>query len=903
MAEGKFIISAQNKTAEGLNAAQKDLNGFQGAVNGIGKSIESALNFTAIAASAGIALKKISDAAIDCYKEFGEMDRRMQLLKISLGGNEESFSRNTDLIGKLTTQTLSSKDSIESLISELAALGKSDSQIEAIATAAVSLANITGKDVNTSFQQLNGTYTGTIGRLAQLIPEIKDLSKEQLAAGAAIDLINQKLTPVSEQLAENNIPQKLKNLKDKFGDLKETLGGLLAPLFTPMLDYLRLAIDGWSDLGAIIESTSFKFMGLVDSPQAISQAILTLQNLILIEQSNLKDYDRKIADLKTKLGGKSSPELQALIEERTRLGKYIQELVGQSQALTSGKKPSEVFATGVGGGGGAGGAPAGDDALTKLLKTNYDTVDKLVAAISQILTINENHPDYYSPDQLKSFIDLFRGRIYSAETLQLGPEGVQRLDDAKTLFQYFQTLIPEPKIYAEYVSSAVADSLSTLFPSSISGLAGGLSFKTLMPTQEQSDNQMVADYDEYLNDVKTITQLGAESMQQMFDTESRASVQANLDITAAAVEKLRDIETNPEYLYTPQSTPYANNSILSSWSKPALSTGIAGGLSFQIAMPSKEAADTQMVADYEAYLDDVKSLGTAAEQSARQLKSTSENAGLLTSVFASLISAKDSIIASFTSVKTSISSGADSELLDSINSIMAAISPFGQIIAGVNPALALAIPIIEGFSEVMSSAITDVLEPFTDALTGIGIIIAENLLPIFDALYPIISLVASILQTVFAPVLQLISPIISVIAGILDALSPILTLLAKAFIYVMAPIKWVSDMLTALGTNIGVFIYNLSHWFNPKEYVEVTSDAFSSIQDKIDEIDAISTNSGSISSGVSSSTATASASASYRTQSITINIYQQAPVVGSGGMTEFARMIRGEFLALGYYGA
>jgi hypothetical protein len=66
-----------------------------------------------------------------------------------------------------------------------------------------------------------------------------------------------------------------------------------------------------------------------------------------------------------------------------------------------------------------------------------------------------------------------RGQIYSAETLQLGPEGQSRLQDAKTLFQYLQTLIPEPKIYAESVSNSVSDALNKLYPPIIAGISGG----------------------------------------------------------------------------------------------------------------------------------------------------------------------------------------------------------------------------------------------------------------------------------------------------------------------------------------------------------------------------------------------------------------------------------------------
>jgi len=43
MAEGKFIISAQNRIKEGLDAAQKDLEKFGGNSDSIGKKIRDSL--------------------------------------------------------------------------------------------------------------------------------------------------------------------------------------------------------------------------------------------------------------------------------------------------------------------------------------------------------------------------------------------------------------------------------------------------------------------------------------------------------------------------------------------------------------------------------------------------------------------------------------------------------------------------------------------------------------------------------------------------------------------------------------------------------------------------------------------------------------------------------------------
>jgi|GEM_PF-4600986 ABC-type transporter Mla subunit MlaD len=385
-------------------------------------------------------LKKITEAAFDCYQEFGEMDRRMQQLKIALGNNEESFNRNVDLIDSLAKKTLASKDDIESLIAELASLGKSDDDIERIATAAVNLSNVTGKDLNTAFMLINATYAGTAGRLAQLLPEIKNFSKEQLASGDAVDLVNTKFGTLSDELAENNIPQKIKNLKDRFNDLKETLGGLVAPLFDPLLDYLDKALTGWKDLGNAIESTSKKFNDMVDSPQATQAAITTLQNLIAIETSKLNDYSRRIADAQAKAKGGSSPELEALKAERTKLGEIISGYLAQLNDLLSGKKPSEVFKPAKGN---ITSPSSGNSETDKILKTNYKTVENIYKDITQVIGIMKNHPDYFSFDEIKSFVKSIRGRIYGAELLQLGPEGTALLDDTRTLLQVLSTQIPE----------------------------------------------------------------------------------------------------------------------------------------------------------------------------------------------------------------------------------------------------------------------------------------------------------------------------------------------------------------------------------------------------------------------------------------------------------------------------
>lgn len=240
MAEGKFVISAQNRIKEGLDAAQRDLGSFTTAAENLGKKLEAAFTATAIVAG----LKKLGEATFDCYKEFGEAERRLNTLKIALDNNDASIRRATSLIESMSKMTLASKDDIEGLASELAALGKSDEEIEAITKASVNLSNVTGKDLNSAFTLVNATYSGTAGKLDKLLPQIGDLTKEQLAAGGATNLINERFGDLSAKLAANDIPQKLKNIKDGFSDLKENIGQNAAGFFDPMITELNKFITG-----------------------------------------------------------------------------------------------------------------------------------------------------------------------------------------------------------------------------------------------------------------------------------------------------------------------------------------------------------------------------------------------------------------------------------------------------------------------------------------------------------------------------------------------------------------------------------------------------------------------------------------------------------------------------------
>ena len=146
--------------------------------------------------------------------------------------------------------------------------------------------------------------------------------------------------------------------------------------------------------------------------------------------------------------------------------------------------------------------------------------------------------------------------------------------------------------------------------------------------------------------------------------------------------------------------------------------------------------------------------------------------------------------------------------------------------------------ILKGFTDKLAPVVNRVLQPLVDSITRIG----------------------STLADIFIPILDLVAPAISAIAG---------------------TINWACDWIRyAIGY--------LTFW---------TDD------DNIDQPGSLKEYTSYDKSYDTAASSSAITSAQYAGgQYITVNIFQQSPVVGSGGMQEFARMIKNELDEMNYFG-
>jgi len=253
-----------------------------------------------------------------------------------------------------------------------------------------------------------------------------------------------------------------------------------------------------------------------------------------------------------------------------------------------------------------------------------------------------------------------------------------------------------------------------------------------------------------------------------------------------------------------------------------------------------------------------------------------------------------------------------SDMLSTIDSVINSLGIFGDMIMGMNPLIAVLKLVIEGFVSVMGPMVEAVLLPLQSTLTYIGELMAGLFAPILDKLAPVFQFVANVLMMVIQPVLALIQAPLQIIAALLTFLTPILNVFGKLMEYLMIPLNAFAatiEWLSAWIRFIILGIYNAFSWIWGGTVENNTPESWQSyynnLKEKTQWTDVGSVDTASIiAEGMISGSSTSSGvtNASYTGGgTFTMNIYVNAPVVGSAGMEEFAIMLRKEFEAIGYY--
>ena len=161
----------------------------------------------------------------------------------ALKGREDVQKRLIAQAAELQGRSLFGDEEIINQQAVLAAMGRTEQQINDIIEASAQLSAATGMSLDSAVKNLAKTYGGLAGELGESIPALRELTKEQLQNGDAVKLINEQYKGFAETAAQTGAGP-LVQLKNQLGDLSEQIGIILMPFVQSLVNALSKLV-GW----------------------------------------------------------------------------------------------------------------------------------------------------------------------------------------------------------------------------------------------------------------------------------------------------------------------------------------------------------------------------------------------------------------------------------------------------------------------------------------------------------------------------------------------------------------------------------------------------------------------------------------------------------------------------------
>lgn len=886
MATGKIIIKAQDQTKSGVNSAKKNLS----ELNEVASSLGINLGKLTVVGTVTAGLVALAKGAQQCAKAFLSTENTYLALEASLKKSSGSYTNAITQIDKLSKTTLTTKSDIAKLYTELVQLGKGEEEINKILEASISLANVTGKDLNSSMELLLGTYQGSAGELTKYLPKVSTLTKEELELGKAVDLVNDSLSDVNNTIAGQSYTQSIKNIKDDLQTIAETWGAQLVGALGPVIQFLENSI---SKMAKEVSSTAARKNITKEMGTEPGQ----LGSMLRALYSSWGDYYNESYGIDAIRGAINSSNLPLMLEYMATLDEndnYEAELLKE---------------------------------LTTMLDTYFPSYKSLLNATANAATKTANSTTtgsgYGGANDNGSLI-LKSGLSQLGDIFTKGTEGLDTSDYAKTisainetqkqLTQAYKTLSNDLDDYSSKYSKELTEAykeyteklrteltnIKTTILSTASSLVSSSASSYLTDSQLESYNSylqdaLMADMKQALKDLESSGQKGSEEykvLNQILDNMIKGfdkTIPSNVKSVISANTKYFDEDTKIQYEIAQKEEQLATYEKLLAEAQEQLRLGNG----------SQEDIDylIRIIEGIKKSIDEDKN-ATPSSSGTNTGSSGSTSTGETFSLDWDAIN--DSFANAFGSENADLS--IISDLTSGFGELLDAMGAVGSILLSSDPLLALLVELIASFCSTVAPFVKETLAPLNEVIDLTAQLLTDAILPILQVLKGVAGALAGMLKAVIVPVMNILSPILELIATLLKTiLYPVLKGIAYVFIFVGTVIDLVA---TSLQWVIAKVINWFASWVPWVDSVsEPDSPSWSRSWNKmggnvLDDLDS------GFSDFNGTSTDTAVSNASYQGGSnFYFNIYQQAPVVGEGGMQEFAIMLKKEFAELAYVGA
>lgn len=264
-----FNVGIQSqKFDSGIKSMQRSANAFENTIKKLGTTLAAVFGTAGFIAT----MKK----NLDLWAKQEESTIKLTFaVKQFASGNKQLMTNLQQLGNYMQKQIGVGNEYVENLAAIGLSMGVTGDRIEDATKASILLSKVLGTDAQTLMRGFAQTLEGTVGILGRYVPEVRNLTEEQLRNGEAIDLIVKKFTGLEETLSGTTTAA-IDKFKASLGDIGEVMGSKLAPIVSKMANWMYEFSSRVQESGSVMQTLKDYALKVWDSMSLLGKGVVAL---------------------------------------------------------------------------------------------------------------------------------------------------------------------------------------------------------------------------------------------------------------------------------------------------------------------------------------------------------------------------------------------------------------------------------------------------------------------------------------------------------------------------------------------------------------------------------------------------------------------------------------------------
>ena len=273
-----------------LTGADKAAKGTRKVSDGMTKLAKSA----AAAGAAYFTAQGIVSGLRTSIDLFAQQELAEKQLTTALGKTSDALLGQASALQRVTTF---GDEAIIAQQAFLASLEFTEEQIKEIIPVALDLSAATGISLESAIRNVSKTFSGLSGELGELVPQLRELTAEEMKAGKAVEVLGDLFAGQAAAQTET-LAGSLEQMNNAIGDMAEKIGETLAPFVIDLAQFFGNAAESVGEFfRQFNESTLETQVRELKELGASEEVILQLEKQLAFERRN--EVSKQIEDSRT----------------------------------------------------------------------------------------------------------------------------------------------------------------------------------------------------------------------------------------------------------------------------------------------------------------------------------------------------------------------------------------------------------------------------------------------------------------------------------------------------------------------------------------------------------------------------------------------------------------------------